>query len=112
MKGFTLIELIIYIAIVAMVLVIASGFAWNIIEGKVKSTAYQEVQQNARFAMEKVSRELRAGTDPVSININDYLSNQVEATSFSITNNQILLTISHKNYDASISLQTTAMSRQ
>lgn len=58
MKGFTLIELIIYIGIVAAVLLVAFNFGWEIIYGNVKSQAWREVQQNNRLAMEKISRSI------------------------------------------------------
>ncbi|MCH8741572.1 hypothetical protein IH779_01600 [Patescibacteria group bacterium] len=59
MKSFTLIELIIYIAIIGVVLIFMSGFLWNIIFGNIKETAYQEVQQNARFALTKITQETK-----------------------------------------------------
>ena len=66
-RGFTLIELIIYIAIVSGVLTLASGFMWNIIEGNAKATSYKEIQQNLRFAMEKMTRSVRSGEDPAQV---------------------------------------------
>jgi len=55
-RAFTLIELIIYIAIVMGVLLIAFNFSWEIIYGNVKSQAIREVQQNSRLAIEKIAR--------------------------------------------------------
>ena len=57
-RGFTLIELIIYIAIVAVVLLVAFNFVWEIIYGNVKSQAIREVQQNARFCIEKITKTI------------------------------------------------------
>lgn len=57
--AFTLIEFIIYIAIVTLVLVLIIGFLWNIVLGNIKETSYQEVQQNARFALTKISQEIK-----------------------------------------------------
>ena len=54
-QGFTLIEFIIYIGIVAVVLLGAFNWGWEIIYGNIKSQAIREVQQNTRFAMEKIS---------------------------------------------------------
>ena len=59
MRAFTLIELIIYIAIVGLILVVASTFAWQIIQGNIKLSAYREVEQNANFAMEKIAFAIR-----------------------------------------------------
>ena len=58
MKGFTLIELIIYIGIVTAILLVAFNFGWEIIYGNVKSQAIREVQQNTRFAIEKMSESI------------------------------------------------------
>lgn len=55
LTGFTLIELIIYAGIVCVVLVTASLFAWQIIQGNIKIGAYREIEQNANFAMEKIT---------------------------------------------------------
>lgn len=57
-RGFTLIELIIYIGIVAVVLLVAFNFGFEIIYGNIKSQAFREVQQNSRLAMEKISRSI------------------------------------------------------
>jgi len=59
MKGFTLIELIIYSAIICVFLVGASTFAWQIIQGNIKLGAYREVEQNANFAVEKIAFAIR-----------------------------------------------------
>lgn len=60
--GFTLIEFIIYIAIVAVILVLMIGFLWNIISGNIKETSYQEVQQNGRFVLTKINQEIKKAT--------------------------------------------------
>jgi len=62
MKGFTLIEFLIYIAIVGVILVIIVGFLWNTILGNIKETCYQEVQQNTRFALAKITQEIKKAT--------------------------------------------------
>jgi prepilin-type N-terminal cleavage/methylation domain-containing protein len=61
-KGFTLIEFLIYISILASILVLMVGFFWNIIFGNIKETSYQEVQQNGRFALTKMFQEIRKAT--------------------------------------------------
>jgi len=57
--GFTLIEFLIYISIVAGILVLMIGFFWNIIFGNIKENSYQEIQQNGRFAMTKMTQEIK-----------------------------------------------------
>ncbi len=63
-KGFTLIEIIIYVGLLGIILMLVSGYAWNILQGSTRSTSRQEVQQNARFGLEKIIRTVRAGQDP------------------------------------------------
>lgn len=58
-KGFTLIEFIIYIAISGIFLVTAGALVINIFYGKAKLSAIEEVSQNARMAMEKISERIR-----------------------------------------------------
>lgn len=62
-KSFTLIELIIYIALVALVAIVAISFAWNIINARIKNEARQEVQQNLRFGLEKITQAIRVADD-------------------------------------------------
>jgi len=57
--GFTLIEFIIYIAIIGGMLTLITGFLWNIVFGNIKEAAFQEVQQNARFALTKITQEIK-----------------------------------------------------
>jgi type II secretory pathway pseudopilin PulG len=125
-EGFTLIELIIYIAIVSLILILSSNFAWDIIQGNVKSNSSREVQQNARFAMERVSRSLREGNDPLIFSVVDGVlyesdapltSEQVRVVDFSITSvsntYKISLTVEYNNisgrreYEAESTLEST-----
>jgi hypothetical protein len=59
MKGFTLIEFLLYLGIFVIVLVLTSGFLWNMIFGNIKVSAYQEVQQNGSFALTKLTQEVK-----------------------------------------------------
>jgi prepilin-type N-terminal cleavage/methylation domain-containing protein len=58
-RGFTLIELLLYIAIISLVLVSVTGFFWNVVSGNIKENSYQEVQQNGRFVMTKITQEIK-----------------------------------------------------
>lgn len=60
--GFTLIEFLIYIAVLAVILIFTTGFLWDIILGNVKETSWQEVQQNSRFALTKIGQEIKKAT--------------------------------------------------
>jgi len=65
-RGFTLIELLIYITILSLILVSVIGFFLNMISSNIKENSYQEVQQNGRFAMTKISQEIKKA---IGINI-------------------------------------------
>lgn len=58
-QGFTLIEILIYIAILALVFVSMIVFFLNNISSNIKANSYQEVQQNGRFVMTKISQEMK-----------------------------------------------------
>ena len=58
-NGFTLIELILYIAISSIFMLASVSFAWDVIYGRVKSYVQQEVNQNMRFASKRITYEIR-----------------------------------------------------
>ncbi len=58
-KSFTLIELLIYIALMTIILNVGIFALWQILESKTKSLAYQEVLNNTRFIFEKISYEAK-----------------------------------------------------
>lgn len=131
MKGFTLIEFIIYIGIVAVILLVAFNFGWEVIYSNVKAQALREVQQNARISMERITRAFQAGEEITTFSLsNDILhqngipltSERVKVTNFQITSisntYKIGLTIEYNNpsnrreYEASLNLETTVCPRQ
>ncbi len=75
-KGFTFIELILYMAIVTIVISSLVPFAIGIIQLGAKSSFQQEVTGSARFVSEKIKSEIRNSTG----------INSVSATSISLTN--------------------------
>lgn len=75
-QGFTFIELILYISIVTIMLSALIPFAWNVIEGGVKSSAEQEVFSQARYVSERIKYEIRRASGITT----------VAATSISLTN--------------------------
>lgn len=85
-KGVTLIETIIYIAIVSLIMTSLIPFAWNVIEGGVKSSTEQEVFGNARYISEQIKYQIRN-----AIGINSVSATQISLiTSNSITNPTII----------------------
>jgi len=65
--GFTLIELILYIALISIFIGGAVQFAWDIIYGQAKSTTQQQVNHNLRLAAERVSFEIRNASNITSV---------------------------------------------
>lgn len=130
-KGFTLIELIIYIAIVSVVLVLVTGFSFNILYGNIKTQAVRETQQNARFALEKITRSIRAGQDPSIFTVSDGIlyqegvaltTDQVRVTVLDFTSldnsYRINIEVEYYNpdnrpeYKALVNMESTVLSRQ
>ena len=75
-KGFTIIELIIYIGIVSGILLVLFNFGWEIVYGDIKSQTIREVQQNSRFAMEKIIESILSASginSPLEGNSDDFL---------------------------------------
>ncbi len=65
--GFTLIELIIYLALISIFITGAVFFAWDILHGRVKSRVQQEVSQNLRLVSKRINYEIRNANDIVSV---------------------------------------------
>jgi prepilin-type N-terminal cleavage/methylation domain-containing protein len=62
-KGFTLIEIIVSLAIFSIVSVIAVGALLKIIDANKKSQSLKTAINNVSFVLESMSRELRVGTN-------------------------------------------------
>jgi prepilin-type N-terminal cleavage/methylation domain-containing protein len=62
-RGFTLIELVIYLGIVGLVLVSATLFAYEFVASQSKAAAYEEVNRNARYAIARIGLEIREASD-------------------------------------------------
>lgn len=62
-QGFTLVELMLYIAIIAGFLATTIFFAMRVVEGGQRGSAHMEIQQNVRVAMERMTREIRSAQD-------------------------------------------------
>lgn len=65
-KSFTLIELIVSIAISIILLISLFGFYFLSQKGYTKGTARAELVQNARIALERMSREIRQAEEIIS----------------------------------------------
>ena len=58
-KGYTLLELLIYIAILAITTTLIIALIFNLIQAKEKNQVLSEVQENIRFSLEKISQAVR-----------------------------------------------------
>ncbi len=58
-KGFTLIEFLIYITLTTVALVLITSMVMGLFWSKTKLTTAEEVGQNARFVLERVSASMR-----------------------------------------------------
>jgi prepilin-type N-terminal cleavage/methylation domain-containing protein len=72
-RGFTLVEMIVSLAIFSVVAVIAIGALLKVIDANKKAQSIQSSVTNLNFAMESMSRDLRTGT-------NYYCSNTAPTT--------------------------------
>lgn len=61
-RGFTLIETIIYMAIIGLVVSSFVGFSVTVSRARNKSYASEEVQANARMALDLISQRIRAAS--------------------------------------------------
>jgi len=58
--GFTLIEIVLYVSLVALFLTPLIYFAWDVILGNIKAGVHQEVQENLRFVSHRLWFEIRS----------------------------------------------------
>lgn len=65
-RGFTLIEFLIYIGIVGVVLLAGGAVGMNILFGKAKLGAIDEVGQNASMVMERIEQSVRNAKQVIS----------------------------------------------
>jgi len=62
-KGFTFIELILYVSIFVMMLATIIPFSWDVIGSSRKSATQQEVNSQARYISERIKYEIRNAKD-------------------------------------------------
>jgi Tfp pilus assembly protein PilW len=61
-RGATILEFLIYVAIISTVLVTVARFSAEFVSTQAKAVAIAEVSQNARFAMARLEAEVRGST--------------------------------------------------
>jgi type II secretory pathway pseudopilin PulG len=91
--GFTLIELIIYLAIVTLFLTSIIFFSWDIIYGREKAVEQQSVEQNGRIAMGRIAYEIRKAANIISVGSNQIVLNSGGAnTTIGLVSGKIQIT--------------------
>lgn len=61
-KGFSLIELLIYISILSIIVIVTTTIFASLNRGRGQSEANGEVNSNLRFAIEKISQDIRSSS--------------------------------------------------
>lgn len=70
-RGFSLVELILYVALVSIFITAAVLFAWDVIYGRVKSQVQREVSQNLRLVSKRITFEIRNASAVNSVSASD-----------------------------------------
>lgn len=60
-RGFTLIEVLVSVSIFAIVMLIATGAVFSIVEANKKTHSLKSVMTNLNFALESMARDMRVG---------------------------------------------------
>ena len=66
-QGFTLIELVLYVTMIAVVLGAMTPVAWEVVGGGAKAMVQQEVAASARNLAERIKNEIRNAKSVVSV---------------------------------------------
>lgn len=70
-KGFTLVEIIIYIGILALIITALASFGFSVMSSNSKTAAVAEVQANARTALDVIAQKIRASSGINSVSVGD-----------------------------------------
>ncbi|MDE1988424.1 MAG: type II secretion system protein [Patescibacteria group bacterium] len=67
-RGFTLVEMLVSIAVLMVVMTVASGSLMSIIDGDNKAQSLKSAINNLNFAIESMAKNIRVGTDYSCVN--------------------------------------------
>ncbi|MCX7779088.1 MAG: prepilin-type N-terminal cleavage/methylation domain-containing protein [Patescibacteria group bacterium] len=81
-KGFTLIEILLYLAIVSVVLVVGTIFIWQVIEGGERANQLEELREASRFVLEKISQEVKKARNVLDPPSCQKFTNQTDCQSY------------------------------
>jgi len=91
-RGFTFVELILYVGIVAVIISAIIPLSWAVIEGAAESGVQQEIWSSARFISEKIKWEIRN-----SSGINSVTANSISLGNFLPADNPTVITFTYPN---------------
>lgn len=80
-KGFTLIEIIVSLAIFSIVALVAVGALIKIVDANKKAQSLKTAINNVNYALEAISRDVRAGTNYYCVSTNFTLANNASLPS-------------------------------
>lgn len=91
--GFTMVELIIYVALVSIFITSAILYSWDVILSREKSYSEQLVGQNARIILAKILYEIKRASALQNLTSDQIaLTNSVGTTTISLAGGQITIT--------------------
>jgi competence protein ComGC len=103
-KGFTLFETLIYLSILIVLLTVFLNFIWEISYGNIKIEEIEEVQQNGRIAMEKMTRAIQeslavnspvAGASDTSLSL-EVSDRKLDPVVFNLENGRLRISYNNK----------------
>ena len=91
-RGFTLMELLIYISLVSIIMTGAIMFAWDIIYGREKANSQKTIEQNARIALTRIIYEIKKAKNIQTISAGQLVLNNdsLPATTINYNSSQTL----------------------
>lgn len=99
-KGFTLLEVLLYVAIISVVITAIVLFAWNIIYGGVKTTRLGEVNYASRYVSERIKYEIRnssgitTGSSNFGVNLATTAGSKITLTKANAAKNPTVIDVS------------------
>lgn len=95
-RGFTMIELIVYIAVASLILVTIVGIGLNLSVANQKSQAKREIYMNTRFVVQELTDMIR-GADDVILSGTTFGSNPASLALAYPSGNNVLFSVYAKN---------------
>src|SRR4030042_5278719 len=105
LTGFTIIEFLIYITILAMAVTALGLVSSSVFRERARNDVIQEVSQNGRFAMEKIGLAINESSDAI-IEGNElklFSAENEATTTFAVLGGKLVMKEGEENYDITTS---------